>query len=95
MEDLLKLWKGAFFLTLSERGEAPTDLLCRLEDGDPEDFEAFFEQAYKDGRMTEKEWDFFKNQKPQKEELMRGARMMADIYHRLGLIAPLVEEGRA
>ena len=97
MEDLLKLWKAAFFSVLSERGEASTDLHCRLEDGDPEDFKAFFEQAYRDGRLTEEEWDFLENQEPQEERLMWAVRKMADLYHRLGLIAPLVgeREGRA
>jgi len=93
-KDLLMMWIGAFHQALMKRGEAPTELLCRLEDGDPREFEAFFERAYKKGRMTEDEWRFY-NQKPREEDLVWGARKMAGIYHRLGLIAPLMEEGRA
>ena len=95
MEDLLKLWNGAFLFVIAERGEAPTKLLCRLENGKLGNFETFFEQAYRDGRMTKEEWDFFKNQEAQEGNLMWGARRMADIYHRLGLIAPLMEKGGA
>lgn len=71
-------------------GEIYSDL---YESMTAEELDNFLERAHKNGGISPEEWEYLNKREPRIEDIPEVARLMHEVYRRLGLIIPLYVAG--
>ena len=92
MSETIQMILGVEFEGLIDaNGEIYSDL---YESMTGEELDSFLERAHKNGGISPHEWEYLTERKPRIGDILEVARLMHEVYQRLGLIIPLYVAGK-